>query len=249
MEVRADNTGGQGGTEELPPPEPEESGTPGYTQVATVQPVFNTAPLTVYALPLTQQQLDEMASDAWHMNVNASGGIVIKTGGTSKVLKIESKEGLGTFLRIYSEGKCIFEEKLLDEEATWESFFTSESNDEGESIIMEKDPNNLPLGSSVDFDEIDSFKLKKKYGEVIIVGNPLTLTKINDEIQKINDELQELRDDLAKWETYYSGQNTGNLGIYLREKYGVVSVANEVIETKIESLEDRLAKLNNLNIN
>ena len=32
--------------------------------------------------------------------------------------------------------------------------FTSESNDEGETTIMER-PNNLPLGSSVNLGEID----------------------------------------------------------------------------------------------
>ena len=197
------------------------------------------------------------------MDVNAGGGIVIKLGGENKVLKIESIEGQGTFLRIYSEGNCIFEEKLLDEEATWESFFTSESNDEGEVTVMEKDPNNLPLGSSVDFGEIDAFKLKKKNGEVIIVDidTSLVLTKINDviqkindEIQKISDELQGLREDLAKLETYIAIYGSGKPAVtdlfrYLSNKYGDDFRSNTVIESKIKSLEDRLAELNNLNMN
>ena len=200
-----------------------------------VQPVLaQVNSLTVYEAPLTQQQLDEMASDAWHIDVNAGGGIVVKVGGTNKILKIETIEGQGTFLRIYSEGKCIFEEKLLDEEATWESFFTSESNDEGETTIMEKDPNNLPLGSSVNLGEIDSLKLKKKNGEVLIVDNPLSLIKINDEIQKINDEIQELRDDVVKWETFaeslYSENRRMDLLTYLANKYDMTWFSTTSIE-------------------
>jgi len=135
--------------------------------------------------------LEELASDAWHIDVNAGGGIVIKIGGTNKVLKIESIEGQGTFLRIYSEGNCIFEEKLLDEEADWESFLTSKLNDEIQKINDELSKLKEELAELETSGTSNDIKYRR-YVENKYISVSLAMSERQEKIKSLEARLAEL---------------------------------------------------------